>query len=257
MRGRYDGCRVAATMKALAAQPLSEPPASAAALREDVVGRLDRAIAELWAQAREGKFWRHVTAYGCDPELYLVTMLQIFHYTRHNSIHQAVAALRVAPEQSHLLRYAYTHAREELGHERMIVHDLQSLGLLADGESIPPPLPATDALINYLYGVALRDGALPRLGYSYWAESAYAYFGPLLLKVRESLSLTDNHMTFFVAHSAIDERHSAQVRRALCDALSTREDADAVVRVAVTTLWLTIQILDQALDAWTRTRGVV
>src|SRR6185369_11115146 len=101
-----------------------------------------------------------------------------------NSINQAVAVLRAEPGQQSLLRYAYTHAREELGHELFIVHDLKSIGLLEDGDVFDPPLPATDALINYLYGVALRDGVIPRLGYSYWAESVYEHIGPLLLSAR-------------------------------------------------------------------------
>lgn len=218
-------------------------------LHDDLFARLDSSIANLWAQAQASTFWRQIVASGCDPELYRVTMIQIFHYTRHNSINQAVAALRTEPEQMSLLRFVYGHAKEELGHEKLVVHDLKSVGMMKDGDALDPPLPATDALINYLYGIALREGALARLGYSYWAESVYGHIGPLLLTAKKSLALDDRNMTFFAAHSEIDSKHAEQVRSAICLAVTTPEQAEAIHRVAVTSLWLTIQLLAQAFDA--------
>jgi len=217
-------------------------------LATDLFGRLDLSIADLWAQARGGKLWQHVVSRGFDRELYRFVMVQIFHYTRHNSINQAVAALRALPEETALLRFVYNHAREELGHERLIVRDLKSIGLMAGAEITEAPLPATDALINYLYGVSLREGPVARLGYSYWAESAYRQINPLLLAARDSLSLTSDNLSFFVAHAEIDSRHAEQVRTAIRRAVTTPERAEAVHRTAVTSLWLTIQILEQAFE---------
>ena len=101
-------------------------------------------------------------------------------------------------------------------------------------------------MINYLYGVALREGPVARLGYSYWAESAYRHLTPLLAAARESLGLTDRQMTFFAAHAELDLRHAEQVRNIIRRTVTTPERAEAVVRVAVTSLWLTLQILEQA-----------
>jgi hypothetical protein len=222
-----------------------QPPGG---LATDLFGRLDLSIADLWAQARSGRLWQHVVSRGFDRELYRFVMIQIFHYTRHNSINQAVAALRALPEETALLRFVYSHAREELGHEGLIVRDLKSIGLMAGAEITEAPLPATDALINYLYGVSLREGPVARLGYSYWAESAYRQINPLLLAARDSLALANENLTFFVAHSEIDARHAEQVRSTLRLAVTTPERAEAVHRVAVTSLWLTIQILEQAFE---------
>ena len=177
-------------------------------------------------------------------------MIQIFHYTRHNSVNQAAAAFRADPDDLPLLRFIYGHAKEELGHERLALHDLRSQGLVAeDGSDIDPPLPATDALINYLYGVVLRDGPVPRLGYSYWAESVYPHIAPLLRAARSSLGLADRDMTFFVAHAEIDTGHAEQVRAAIRRAATTPARADAIHRVAVTSLWLTIELLEQAVGS--------
>jgi heme oxygenase-like protein len=226
------------------------------ALQEALFIRLDRSIGELWAEAKTGKFWRHVVSRGFDPELYRLAMSQIFHYTRHNSINQAVSALRADPGELSLLRFVYGHAREEVGHERLILSDLRSIGLLAGDQITDAPLPATDALINYLYGVALREGPVPRLGYSYWAESVYHQIGPLLLAARDSLALTYQNMSFFAAHAEIDAKHSEQVRSAICRAVTTAERAEAVHRVAVTSLWLTIQLLEQTFGVTSRAAGV-
>ena len=218
-------------------------------LPADLFRRLDLSIADLWAQARGGKLWRHITSKGFDRELYRRVMVQIFHYSRHNSINQAVAAFRALPEETELLRFVYSHAREELGHERLVVHDLKSVGLMTSDEITEAPLPATDALINYLYGVSLSEGPVARWGYSYWAESAYRQIDPLLQAARDSLGLKNEHLTFFVTHAEIDAKHAEQVRTVLRRAVKTPERAEAVHRTAVTSLWLTIQVLEQAFEA--------
>jgi hypothetical protein len=225
------------------------------ALSEELFQRLDESVARLWADAKRCPFWRHVVSKGFDPDLYRLVMLQIFHYTRHNAINQAAAAFRASPDDRPLLRFVYNHAREELGHERLIVHDLRSIGLLRREAIEDAPLPATDALIHYLYGVALREGAVPRLGYSYWAESVYQHIGPLLLAARDSLALTRDNMTFFSVHAEIDIRHAEEVKTAIRRAVKTPQQAANVHRVAVTSLWLTIQLLEQAFQSSGERRG--
>lgn len=57
-------------------------------------------------------------------------------------------------------------------------------------------------------------------------------------------------MTFFVAHSGIDAEHSAEVRRVITKVATTPEAEDAIFRVAETTLWLTVQLMEQTFRAW-------
>lgn len=218
----------------------------------ELFSRLDAMIAAQWGRAAATPFWHHVSQHGFAPQLYADLMVQIFHYTRFNSLNQAQSVLRLRPEQRALLRFAYRHADEELGHEMMVVHDLRAAGLLGRDEDLSrrPRLPATDALVNYLAGLACTDGAVARLGYSYWAEDAYQFLAPLLGAAQTSLGLTTRQMTFFVSHSDIDAGHSAEVRRIMAKVATSPEDRDAVYRVAETTLWLTTQIMSQAFDAW-------
>src|ERR671936_458095 len=70
-----------------------------------------------------------------------------------------------------------------------------------------PPLPATEALIGYLYYVALRYGPIARLGYSFWAEGIYQHIQAPFMKISQDLGLTSKNVTFFGAHAQADEEH--------------------------------------------------
>ena len=87
-----------------------------------------------WAKIKQGAFWRQVMSKPVSPVLWRNFLVEVYHYSRHNSMNQAVAAFVPAPEG--LLKFVYKHAGEELG------HDLQSIldglhGLLLAGRSGP------------------------------------------------------------------------------------------------------------------------
>ncbi len=211
---------------------------------DSLFARLDTVVADGWAAIRRGPYFRHVLERGMSADLYRSTMVQIYHYTRYNSVNQALAVYRVPPERTHLLGYCYRHAGEELGHERMVIRDLESAGMLTAGLLEAPPLAPTQALIGYLYHVALNLGAVPRLGYSYWAESAYGNFGDVLSRGQRDLSLTDRQMSFFISHASIDAKHAEEVKETLTENVRTEDEAVQVIEVARTTLYLTGALLE-------------
>ncbi|HDS0919402.1 TPA: iron-containing redox enzyme family protein [Pseudomonas putida] len=209
---------------------------------------LDAIVEAGWAQIKQGDYWKFSLANATPPALYQQVMLQVFHYTRYNSVNQAACAFSADPEQTTLLRFVYKHALEELGHERMVLRDLEAVGLLP--QQMPAPLAPTQALIAFLNDVAIRKGPIARLGYSYWAEDVYEHIQPVLERFRNDLKLKDEQMTFFVAHSTIDEKHSEEVRVAMERAVKTEEDRRQIKEVARVTLWLTGQLLEEALRAY-------
>ncbi len=218
--------------------------------RPEFFRELDSVVHDGWTAIQRGPYWQHVMTNGMDPELYKRSMVEIYHYTRHNSVNQAFAAWRCSsPADIHLLKFCYEHADEELGHERMVVHDLQAIGLLQGELLAKPPLPPTQALIGYLYYVGLAEGAKARLGYSYWAESSYGELGPLLQRAREDLNLSDKDMTFFVAHSNVDIKHAEEVREAIEENVNTPEEEEKVKQVAATSLYLSGAIMDAVLQS--------
>lgn len=212
-------------------------------MQNDFIQSLRATVDQHWAQIKRGQFWDHVMSKPVSREFYRDLMVEIYHYTRHNSMNQAVTAFVNAPEG--LLKFAYHHAADELGHERMVTHDLESVGLLDRELLSRAPLPATEALIGYLYFVALKYGAVARLGYSFWAESVYEHIGEVLAKVRSDLALTERNMSFFVAHSTIYKKHIVQVEECLDRYAKTPADQALVRSTAETTLFLTGQLLDQ------------
>lgn len=213
----------------------------------EVIEELSEVVELEWARIKRGRFFT-TQAVRFDKAVYLETMLQIFHYTKNNAINQAAAAYAAHHTQFGLLKFAFRHAQEELGHERMIVRDLAGMGISEEAILASKVLPATDALNGYLMNVALKDGLIPRLGYSFWAEDAYEHIQPILASARNTFDLTDARMSFFVAHSSIDEKHSKEVRDAIQAWVRTDADAIAVKRVARTTLYLTGQILESAYE---------
>jgi thiaminase len=196
-----------------------------------------------WAQIKQGRFWNRVQNKPMSRELYRDLMLQVYHYSRHNSMNQAVTAFVPAPEG--LLKFVYRHAAEELGHEKMVIHDLKSVGLFDEADLSQSPLPATEALIGYLYYVSLRYGAVARLGYSFWAEGVYGHIGPALAKMMQDLQLTSKNVTFFGSHAQADVEHIRQVEDAIERFAVSEEERALVTKVARTTLSLTGQLLEQ------------
>ncbi|WP_287812567.1 iron-containing redox enzyme family protein [Pseudomonas sp.] len=214
---------------------------------------LDAIVEAGWAQIKQGDYWKFSLANATPPALYQQVMLQVYHYTRYNSVNQAACAFSADPEQTTLLRFVYKHALEELGHERMVLRDLEAVGLLP--QQMPAPLAPTQALIAFLNDVAIRKGPIARLGYSYWAEDVYEHIQPVLDRFRNDLKLKDEQMTFFVAHSTIDEKHSEEVRLAMERAVKTEQDRSQIKEVARVTLWLTGQLLEEALRAYLASEG--
>ena len=207
------------------------------------VQQLRESVDAEWARLKKGTFWKRVMSAPVTPELWRDMLLQVYHYSKHNSMNQAVAAFVPAPEG--LLKFVYRHAAEELGHERMVTHDLKSIGLLREADLTAAPLPATEALIGYLYYVGLRYGPVARLGYSFWAEGAHAHIGEPLRKICADLQLTSKNITFFGAHAEADKAHIQQVEDAISKYAVSSADRELVTRVCVTTLSLTGQLFEQ------------
>ncbi|HEX3147795.1 MAG TPA: iron-containing redox enzyme family protein [Gemmataceae bacterium] len=171
--------------------------------------------------------------------LYALYLFQTYHYTLHNSRNQALVGVRSVEENGPYLNYCFSHAADEAGHEQMALHDIKSIGLPDAEQLIPAPLAETEVLIAYLYWVSATGNPFRRLGYSFWAEGAYEFIGPLIDRVRTTLQLRDSQMTFFVAHARIDEEHFAQVRRMLRSNCRTAADWAEAGQVMETSLRLT------------------
>ncbi len=213
---------------------------------------LDEICNEEWAKIKQGLFFELANT-NISKELYIKAMVQVFHYTKNNAINQAAATFSEDHKKVGLLRFAMKHALEELGHENMVVNDLESMGVSKDIFDTAP-MPATDALNGYLDSVAIRGGVIPRLGYSFWAEDSYEHLAPLLDACQNKLGLTEKQLTFFIAHAVIDEKHADDVNNAIDRWVHTEKEKEDVKQVARTTLFLTGQILESVAQEYLNER---
>jgi pyrroloquinoline quinone (PQQ) biosynthesis protein C len=207
--------------------------------------RLDRSLQRAWdTLLSTSHFAERIRSGRFDARLYGIYMIETYHYTSHNARNQALAGARAFDRQPGYLKFCFEHAEEETGHELMALHDLCSLGFDRHTLPLPGPLPATEVLIAYLYWISQNGNTVQRLGYSYWAENCYTQIDSLLRIIREKLDLKDNQLTFFVAHSVIDDEHARKVRDTIEHHCGSIEDWDAVERVMLTSLALTGRILE-------------
>ena len=206
---------------------------------------IDQAIARKWDEVLSNSRLVHsIMSEGVRKELYALYMLETFHYTAHNARNQAAAGIQHAAHNAMYAKFCFEHAAEETGHEKMAVHDLRALGIPLDEHTLPVPLPETETLIGYLYWISTTGNPYRRLGYSLWAESSYQYINPVVGKVQSTLGLTDSQLTFFRAHSEIDDEHAKQVRQIILRTCKKNEDWAAIKDVALTSLDLTGRMLE-------------
>lgn len=220
---------------------------------QNIVVDIKDTVDRQWKIIKQGEFWQHVISHGFDAPLYELMMKQLYYYTKHNAVNQAMAAVSLRDKPNNrTLRFITRHAAEEIGHENMIVRDLKSIGIEWNPSvsGAAECLPATSALIGYLYNVAQNYGAYPRMGYSFWAESVYDDIEPVLSSMRSSLDLKDSDMSFFVAHSSIDEHHFDEVKKAIDDYQPSEAEIEQIHEVATVTLYLTGQLLEQVMQTY-------
>jgi len=157
---------------------------------------LDERIEKSWADILENsRLVKAIREGGVSRALYAIYMIETFHYTAHNARNQGLVGVRHADNPVYA-KFCFEHAAQEVGHEKMALHDVMSLGLKHEVFDIPSALPETEVLIAYLYWISFTGNPLQRLGYSYWAENAYQFITPLINRLSETLELKPAQLTF-------------------------------------------------------------
>jgi pyrroloquinoline quinone (PQQ) biosynthesis protein C len=211
---------------------------------------LDRLIDSVWNDIlTHSRLAQSIRTGSISHELYMIYMIETFHYTSHNARNQAATGVMHAHHPVYA-KFCFEHAAEETGHERMALHDLGSMGPKGTDLALPPPLPATETLIAYLYWISTQGNPYRRLGYSYWAENSYRYILPLVRGVKEALRLSDSQLTFFIAHSDIDDAHARHVRAMIERTCRNGEDWQMLSEAAETSLRLTGRMLEAVYDQY-------
>ena len=206
---------------------------------------LDSTLDKIWQEIfTQSKFIKQIREGAVKKVQFALYMLETYQYTKHNPINQALVGTRYTDDIPNKYRsFCYKHAREETGHENMALRDIRALGFVLPTIQSLKPLPATETLIAYLYWISSQGNPFRRLGYSYWAENCYPYINEIINRLQEVLALTKNQLSFFIAHSQIDEKHSQEVKAMINEYCKSDEDFNEIKCVMETSLRLTGKIL--------------
>lgn len=214
---------------------------------------LERSSAAVWSEILgTSRLVETINAGSITRELFALYMLETYQYTRHNARNQALVGVRTFELPAKYIGYCFKHAKEETGHEQMALNDVLALGFKLPEVDSLKPLPATETLIAYLYWISLQGNPIQRLGYSYWAENCYRYVNPIIGNIQRSLALKDNQLTFFIAHSHIDDKHAKEVAHMIAEYCRSEDDFQDILRVMETSLRLTGRILENVYDEYER-----
>lgn len=220
--------------------------------KTEMLSALKMKSQQKWAEILStSKLAKLVSSNITDRRLYALYMIETYHYTKHNAKNQALVIQNPACTDINYMKYCLKHSLEEVGHEMMAFHDLRAMGFnFASPEDLLAPTAATDVFVAYLYQVSLTGNPFQRLGYSFWAESAYEFIMPVLQIAVKNMQLIPAQMTFFIDHAKIDENHAIDVENILLRMCKTKKDWEAVEQVMITTLVLTGNIMDAVHDRY-------
>lgn len=191
-----------------------------------------------------------------DRYLFALYLIETFHYTSHNAKNQALVVSQInesSPKNIRYMKFCLKHALEETGHELMALHDLGQLGVKLKYNELPEPLYETKKLIKHIYEISTTGSPYQRLGYSYWAESSYKYFGEVLAIAVKNMQLRPSMLTFFNEHSDIDIEHFNEIKKVMDSIGLSEEDKKAIESVLCSTLDHTEQMLTGIYNAYKET----
>jgi pyrroloquinoline quinone (PQQ) biosynthesis protein C len=162
---------------------------------------------------------------------YAAFLREAFHHVKHTVPLLRACAARV-PEERHELRAALAHyIEEERGHEQWILEDLAACGENPDAARTRPPSPATQGMVDYVYGYIRQRNPVGLLGMVHVLEGTSSALATRAAQALErSLALPATALTYLTSHGSLDQAH-VKFFETLVNGLPSRDQA-AVVEVA-------------------------
>lgn len=224
--------------------------------KKQKLGDLRETKKKIWSSLLEhSPVLQSLTRGQLDLDFYRMYLIETCHYTSYNAKNQALVATRKDNLDVHYQKFCLHHAQEEVGHDLMAWHDLQTLGGAWQREFLPRPLAATEALIAYLYWISENGNPLQRLGYSFWAEDSYEYLSPLIEALQKQANLKDSQLTFFKAHHNIDQHHIEEVEQIVLKCAKDHNDWQDIEFVMQATLKLTGLMVDEVFQEYSKMKA--
>jgi pyrroloquinoline quinone (PQQ) biosynthesis protein C len=192
--------------------------------------------------------------YASPLDLWKFYLWETYHYTKHNGVNQALCVMRTPTTEKKLLHRQLRHAIEEIDHDFLALHDLETMGVDREQVIASRPEPETQAFASLIYDLVIRERPIGRLGYSFWAEGALneEQLPYIAERVRYHFDLSDDQMTFLVAHSELDKGHSRAAVKAIEEHVRDGEDREAVIYFGKATCRMYYHFLEGVFDKFER-----
>ena len=181
---------------------------------------------------------------------YVKYLSDVYCYALHSAQVIGMAGVRLTLSHPPLAEYLFTHAAEELGHDKWAGSDLLDLGLKPDSLRQMQPSSACLRMIALEYLYATQWNAVGLFGWMFVLESlGGSVGGSLAACVDRTLSLDGKAMYFLKGHAQADAHHSEDLYRVIDGNVSTQDDRSAFLTMYEESLRLYCEILDNAREA--------
>ncbi len=160
---------------------------------------------------------------------YVSFLEQAYHHVKH-TVPLLMSCGGKLPLSYEWLREAIAeYIDEEKGHQRWILNDIKSCGY--DAEKVEHGRPGRDIelMVSYLYHQIDRVNPMGFFGMVWVLEGTSVGIGAEMAKrVKETLNLSDNALTYLQSHSELDQEH-IQFFANLMNKVESKTDQDAII----------------------------
>jgi|HubBroStandDraft_1064217.scaffolds.fasta_scaffold24840_3 pyrroloquinoline quinone (PQQ) biosynthesis protein C len=172
-----------------------------------------------------------MTMLGCGTLTlahYKAVLRETYHYAKEDPQIQALATVYFRGQDRDTVKMFLKHATSEVGHDRMALEDLKTLG--QDVSAIPSslPLPTTIALTAFPFYQVQYHNPIGYLGYLYFLEHMPTQAGAGYMTALRAAGVPKEAMTFFTEHMTVDIAHNNLMREYLRRLVRTEADLSAV-----------------------------
>jgi len=180
--------------------------------------------------------------------LYCSVLREIYHYTKEDPQMQAYAATYFRGDDRELVPLFFRHALSEVGHEKLALADLVTLGESSEGIASSRPLPSTIAFTAFGFYQIAFGNPVGYLGYLYFLEMLPTQHGGAFREALVHAGVPESGLTFLRDHMTIDVGHNKLMEQYLSKLVRNRSDLDAAIYAMQVSAHLYAHLLQGAFD---------
>lgn len=206
---------------------------------------MDHAILDSWSSANVSIFGVPYQTQDLAEKIYADMLFEMYHCAKHQAIYQSITPNCVEIEDELLLKFLYKIGQNDLGMEKLVVHDLSQIDESLCNKLISSsPKPSTMAFISYLHYISIHYPPVAKLAFRYALIQARDWIAIFFQQLNQVLDLEDNQQTFMCSSSASLRASEDEVRKLLMASCNTTVQQDKLIEVVQTTTYMVASIFD-------------